>query len=204
MGSLVGNVSHSASQTFGFRGTVISLLTRDFFWPTVFLTTWYPLDFLTQVFGCYLHGRIPFLRPAPAYRVVVLDFLKLYLIIVHLRPLFSWTRWFYLVLGLGPSSLGNSLPFTEVGGGRGGLLSATLFFKGKIGFPQIFSPFPILEWSILLKRLSTPEEGRVFLLPVWIYPDSPVSHGLCLAGFYLPYYKQCFTVPHSYVVCACI
>ena len=116
MGSLVGNVSHSASQTFGFRGTVISLLTRDFFWPTVFLTTWYPLDFLTQVFGCYLHGRIPFLKPAPAYRVVVLDFLKLYLIIVRLRPLFSWTRWFYLVLGLGPSSLGNSLPFTEVGG----------------------------------------------------------------------------------------
>ena len=95
-------------------------LTRDSFWPTVFLTTWYPLHFLTQVFGCYLHGRIPFLRPAPAYRVVVLDFLKLYLIIVCLRPSFSWTRWFYLVLGLGPSSLGNSHPFTEEGGWGGG------------------------------------------------------------------------------------
>ena len=106
-------------------------LTSDSFWPTVFLTSWFPLDFLTQVFGCYLHGRIPFLRSAPAYRVVDLDFLKLYLIIVRLRPLFSWTRWFSLVLGQGPSNLGNSLPFTEVvggggGGGGGGLLSAAL------------------------------------------------------------------------------
>ena len=110
--SWLGNVSHSTSRTFGFRGTLISPFTRDSFWPTVFLTSWYPLDFLTQFFGCYLHGRFPFLRPAPAYRVVVLDFLKLYLIIVCLRPSFSWPRWVSLVLDQGPSSLGHSLPFT--------------------------------------------------------------------------------------------
>ena len=31
MGSLPGNVSHSASQTFGFWGTVVSLLDKGFF-----------------------------------------------------------------------------------------------------------------------------------------------------------------------------
>ena len=56
---------------------------------------WYPLDFFTHVLLCCLHGRILLPRPAPAYRVVDLGFHKLYLIIVLLRPLFSWPRWLF-------------------------------------------------------------------------------------------------------------
>ena len=52
-GSLLGNVPHSASQTFGFRGTVVSLLDRGFFFTYVFLTTWL-IPVAIQAFASFL------------------------------------------------------------------------------------------------------------------------------------------------------
>ena len=74
-------ISHSTPRTFGFRGTLLSPVLQGikgllliFGLPYVIVS----FRFLDTVLRVLPPRSFPFLRPAPVYRVVVLDFLKLF------------------------------------------------------------------------------------------------------------------------------